>query len=84
MMAATVEDRGGGRRRWRTMTATEDDGSRDRAADYDGEGRERAARDGGDSGVAMMAAAKMAAAEDGGGGRQQRGRRTTAADDGGG
>jgi hypothetical protein len=32
--------------------------------DYDGEGRERAARDGGDSGVAMMAAAKMAAAED--------------------
>ncbi len=35
----------------------------DWAADYDGEGRERAARDRGDSGVAMMDAAKMAAAE---------------------
>ncbi len=50
------------------MTAADDDGSRDRAADYDGEGRERAVRDGRDSGVAMMAAAKMAAAEDSSGG----------------
>ncbi len=50
----------------------DDDGSRDRTADYDGEGRERAARDGRDRGVAMMAAAKMAAAVDSGGGQQQR------------
>ncbi len=72
MMAATVEDCGGGRRgRWRTTTAADDDGSRDRAADYDREGRERAVSDGGDSGVAMMAAAKMAAAEDSGGEGQQ-------------
>ncbi len=54
------------------MTAADDDGSQDRAADYDGEGQERAVRDGGDSGVAMMAAAKMTAVEDSGGGRQQR------------
>ncbi len=47
-----------------------------------GEGRERAARDGGDSGVAMMAAAKMAAAEDSGGGRQQQWWRMTAVDNG--
>ncbi len=64
----------------------DDDGSRDRAADYDGEGQERAVRDGGDSGVAMMAAAKMAAAEGSGGGRQQRwlaaSMRAAAADDG--
>ncbi len=40
------------------------------------------ARDGGDSGVAMMAAAKMAAAEDSGGGQQQQWWRTTAVDDG--
>ncbi len=60
--------------------AADDDGLQDRAADYDGEGRERVARDGGDSGVVMMAAVKMAAAEDSGGGRQQRRQRTTAAD----
>jgi hypothetical protein len=68
------------------MTAADDNGSRDRAVDYDGEGRERAVRDGGDSRVAMMAAAKMAAAEDSGGGRQQRwlaaSMRAVAADDG--
>ncbi len=52
-------------------TAADDDGLRDRAADYDGEGRERAARDSGDSGVVMMAVAKMAAAVDSGGGQQQ-------------
>ncbi len=45
-------------------TAANDDGLQDRVADYDGEGREQAVRDGGDSGVAMMAAAKMAAVED--------------------
>jgi hypothetical protein len=68
MMAATVEDHGGGRRQWRTTMAVDDNGSQDRAADYDGEGQEWAVRDDGDSGVAMMAAAKMAAAEDSGGG----------------
>ncbi len=47
------------------MTVAEDDDTRDWAADCDGEGRERAVRDDGDSGVAMMAAA----AEDGGGRR---------------
>ncbi len=46
------------------MAEADDNGSQDRAADYDGEGRERAARDSGDSGVAMMAAAQMAAAEE--------------------
>ena len=64
----------------------DDDGLLDRAADYDGEGREQAVRDGRDSGVAMMAAAKMVAAEDSGGGRQQRwlaaSMRAAAADDG--
>jgi hypothetical protein len=69
------------------MTAADDGGSReDRAADYDGEGRERAVRDGGNSGVAMMAVAKMAAAEDSSGGRQQQwlaaSMRAAAADDG--
>jgi hypothetical protein len=33
-------------------------------ADYDREGQERPARDGGDSGVAMMVASKMAAGEE--------------------
>jgi hypothetical protein len=46
----------------------DDDGLQDRAADYDGEGGERAVRDSRDRGVVMMAAAKMAAAEDSGGG----------------
>ena len=67
-MAADNND-DGGHRRWRTTTAADDDGLQDRAADYDGEGRERATRDGGDSGVAMMTASKMAAAEDSDGGR---------------
>jgi hypothetical protein len=44
--------------------AADDNGSQDRAAYYDREVRERAARDSGDSGVAMMAAAQMAAAEE--------------------
>jgi hypothetical protein len=48
--------------------AADDDGLLDRAADYEGEGKEWAARDGGDRGVAMMAVAKMAAAEDSNGG----------------
>jgi hypothetical protein len=49
-------------------TAADDNGLQDQAVDYDGEGRERAVSDGGDSRVAMMAAAKMAAAEDSGSG----------------
>ncbi len=52
------------------MTAADDDGLQDQVADYDGEGRERAARDGGDRGVVMMAVAKMVVAEDSSG-RQQ-------------
>jgi hypothetical protein len=59
-----VEDGGGGqRRRRRTMKATENNGMQDWVADYDREEQERAAREGGDSGVAMM----DAAVEDGGG-----------------
>jgi hypothetical protein len=50
------------------MTEADDNGSRDQVADYDEEGRERAARDGEDRGVVMMAAAKVAAAEDSSGG----------------
>jgi hypothetical protein len=46
-----------------TMVA-DDDGMQDQVADYNGEGQERVARDGGDSGVEMMAAA---ADDDGGG-----------------
>jgi hypothetical protein len=51
---------------WRRQTTTvaDDHDMHDWAADCDGEGRERAVRDGGDSGVVMMAAA----AEEGGGG----------------
>ncbi len=48
-------------------TVADDNGLQDWAADYDGEGQERAVRDGRDSRVSMMAAAKMAAAEDSGG-----------------
>ncbi len=46
-----------------TMSAADDKSIQDWAADYNGEGQEQAARDGGDSRVAMMAAAT----EDGGG-----------------
>jgi hypothetical protein len=45
-------------------TMAEDDSTQDWAANYDGEGQEWVARDGGDSGVVMMAAA----VEDSGGG----------------
>ncbi len=44
-------------------TVAVEDNVRDWAADCNGEGRERAVRDGGDSGVVMMAVA----VEDGGG-----------------
>jgi hypothetical protein len=60
----------------------DDNGLQDLAADYDREGQEWVARDGGDSGVVMMAEAKMAAVVDSGGRQQQRWRQTTAADDG--
>ncbi len=49
----------------------------DRAADYNRERQEWAARDGGDFGVAMMAAVE----EDGGGGQQRWWRQTTATAD---
>ncbi len=49
--------------------------TRDWAADCDGEGQDRAVRDGGDSGVVMMAAA----AEDSGNGQQWQRRTMTAA-----
>ncbi len=63
--------------------AVDDNGLKDQAADYDGEGQERAARDGGDRGVVMMGVAKMAAVEDSSGGRQrQRRQMTVAGDDG--
>jgi hypothetical protein len=66
MIAVAVEDGGGGQRRqmW-TMIAVEDNGMQDWAMDYDGEGQERAAREGRDSRVVMMAAA----AEHGSGGQ---------------
>jgi hypothetical protein len=65
-----------------TTTVADNNGMQDRAVDYNGEGQEWAARDSGDSGVAMMAAV----AEVCGGGRRWRGRTTTAAaeDDSGG
>jgi hypothetical protein len=84
-MAATVwkttvadNDSNGGRQRWQTTTAADDDSLQDQAANYNGEGRERMVRDGGDSRVVIIAAAKMAAAEDSDGGGRRR--RTTAAD----
>ena len=55
-------------------TVADDDNMRDWGADCDGDGQERAGRDGGDSGVVMMAVV----VEDGGG-RQRRQRRTTIA-----
>ncbi len=53
----------GGQQRWWMMTVADNNNTRDWAADCDGEGQERAVRDGGDSGVVMMAVV----AEDGGG-----------------
>jgi hypothetical protein len=50
------------------MTVADDNNTPDWAADCDGEGREQAVRDGGDSGVVMMAAA---AADNDSKGRQQ-------------
>ena len=50
------------------MTVADDDNMHDWVADCDGEGRERAVRDGGDSGVVMMAAV---AADDDSKGRQR-------------
>ncbi len=62
------------------MMMVADDGyMHDWAADCDGEGRERAVRDGGDSGEVMMAVA----AEDGSDGQQRWRRSMTVADDNG-
>ncbi len=74
-----MEDSGDGQL-WqrRTTIAAKDNGTQDPAVDYDGEGQEWAAREGGDSKVAMMAVA----VEDVGGGRLWRQWPTTAmADD---
>ncbi len=50
MMAAVAEDGGDGQQRQRqTMTAADNNGMQDWAADYKGDGQERAARDGGDT-----------------------------------
>jgi hypothetical protein len=57
----------------------DNDNTCDWVADCNGEGRERAVRDGRDSGVVMMAAA----AEDGGSGQQRQRRTRTVADDNG-
>ncbi len=79
-------DGNGGQQLWWMTMAAYDDGLQDRAVEYDGEGQERAARDGGDSGVAMMTAVwpqwkTVAANNNSNGGGQQR--RMTAADDNG-
>jgi hypothetical protein len=60
-------------------TVADDDDTCDWAANCNGEGQERAVRDGGDSGVVMMAAV----VEDGSGGRQRQRRTTTPADNNG-
>ena len=57
-------DGNGGRQRWQTTMATDGHGLQDWAGDYDGEGQERAARDGGESGLAMMAAEKSCSCND--------------------
>jgi hypothetical protein len=78
MMAVAVEDGGGGQWQQRRKTiAAKDNGMQDQAADYNGEGKERVAREGGDSGVAMMATG----AEGGGVGQQWWRRMTTATAD---
>jgi hypothetical protein len=78
MMALAAEDSGSGQQWQRqTMTAADDNSMQDRVADYNKEGQERAAREGGDSGVAMMAAV----VEDDGGRRQQWWRTMTATAD---
>jgi hypothetical protein len=69
----------GGRQPWWMTTGVNDDDTRDWAAGCNGEGRERAVRDGGDSGVVMMAVA----VEDGGGGGRRQKRTMTAADNNG-
>jgi hypothetical protein len=58
MMAVAVED-GGSRQQpqRRKIIAAKENGMQDRAADYNGEGQEQAAREGRDSGVVMMAVA---------------------------
>ncbi len=61
------------------MTVVDDEDTCDWAVGCDGEGRERAVRDGRDSGVVMMAAA----AEDGGGKQRWQRQTMTAADNNG-
>jgi hypothetical protein len=57
----------GGQQWWRMMMVADDGDTHDWVADCDGEGQERAVRDGGDSRVVMMAAA----VEDSGGRQRQ-------------
>jgi hypothetical protein len=81
MMAVAVENGGSGQqRRRRTAIAVEDNGMQDWMAEYDKEGKEQVAREGGDSGLAMMAAV----VEGDGGGRLWRRRMMTVADNKGG
>ncbi len=61
------------------MTVADDNNTQDWAAVCDGEGRERAVRDGGESGVVMMAVA----VEDGGSGQRRQRRTMIAAEDNG-
>jgi hypothetical protein len=66
MIAVAAEDGGGGQQWQRqTTSAANNNGMQDWAANYDREGQEWAARDGGDIGVAMTAAS----VEDGGSGQ---------------
>ncbi len=69
----------GGQQQWQMTMVADDDDTHDWAADCNGEGQERAVRDGGDSGVVMMAVV----GEDSGSGRRWRRQMTTAAEDNG-
>ena len=71
MMAAVAEDGcGGGRRQRRTTAAADDNSMHVWAAGYEGEGQERAARDGGDTEwQRQLQRHKMVAVDVDGGGR---------------
>jgi hypothetical protein len=66
MMAAAAKDGSSGQQQQlRMMTVMDNDSMKDQVADYNREGQEQGASDGGDSRVAMMAAG----VGDGGGGQ---------------
>jgi hypothetical protein len=81
MMAVAAEDSDSRWRRQRqTTTVADNNGMRDWAADYEGDGQEQAARDGGDTEWQWwLWRWKMAAVDDDSGGRQQWRRQTTTA-----